>query len=191
MPKDKDLPAPNNDLTPSKINWIINELGRTESKLAVQTKFKQIWGVPLDDLTIDHVIGANNETINELRQAYKNSIDSHKMGDARNRMDEFLEIAKQCKEGIFAGIDKNGEAQYKQDFRTALEAIKACREEQDRERKYELELLRMVLLSGNLPKNRTITNNNPVEASEDIVEGQAPTDVEYTTDTDKYFGEEE
>jgi hypothetical protein len=87
-------------------------------------------------------------------------------------------------EGVFAGIDNQGNAQVKQDFKTALEAIKACRDEQMLEKKYNLELLKILASTGNLNKGPVATENTATEHMEETV------DAEVSTDNDQYFEEE-
>lgn len=188
---DKDLPAPTSIINESQRIWIINELGRTESKLAVQIKFKETWGKSLPDIVIDPIIDSSGAQIQDLRNAYRGTIDSHEWGNARNRMDEFKRLAQKAEEGICKGIDKNGNMIVEEDLRLAADMIKACREEQDRERTYGLNLLGLMIKANKTPQ-KIDSGANP-EGSEHVgEEGTTVTDVEEApTDTDQYFSDED
>lgn len=181
---DKELPAPTNIISESQRIWIINELGRTESKLAVQIKFKETWGKSLPDLIIDPIIDGASTQIQDLRNAYRGTIDSHEWGNARNRMDEFKRLAQKAEEGICKGIDKNGNMIVEEDLRLAADMIKACREEQDRERNYALSILNAMIKANRTPQK--LDSGAKVEGSEQV--SDEPTDAEISTDTDQYFG---
>lgn len=186
MPEDKDLPASINILTPAQKIWIINELGRTENKLSVQLKFKKTFNRMLPDPQIDEIIGGRSSEIEELRKAHRNTVDSHEWGDARSRMEKFKAIAEKAEQGILKGIDKNGNHIIEEDLKLAAEMVKACREEQDRENKNNLELLKLMILMG---KNNGIANTTGAQATQDLPP-EDTTDAELSTDTDQYFPDE-
>lgn len=186
MTENKDLPVPDNSLPPARVNWIVNEFARTNNKLATQMKYRKVWDELLTDTVIDEIMATNKGLIKELHAAYKNSVDSHDWGDAFTRMKEFKDLAELAKSGTVVGLTKHGEPIVREDLRLALDCVKAAREEQDRERKYELELLKILLLTDRLPKAGGVSVNNPVSASEDVIDDA--TDAEISTDTDQYFG---
>lgn len=180
---DKNLPA-SNIITESQKIWIINELGRTESKLAVQIKFKETWGKTLPDLIIDPIIDGASTQIQDLRNAYRSSIDSHDWGSARNRMNKFKELAEKAEQGIMKGLDRNGNTIIEEDLRLAADMVKACREEQDRERKYSLALLDLMIKANKTP--------NQIDSGAYSQEGKVEvSEVEMPTDTDQYFEDDE
>lgn len=181
----KDLPAPpNNSLTDTHRIWIINELGRTESKLAVQIKFQETWGQSLPDILIDPIIDSSGAQIQELRNAYRGSIDSHVWGSARNRMDEFKRLAEKAEQGICKGVDKHGNMIIEEDLRLSADMIKACREEQDRERTHALKVLDLAIKANRIPNK--IDTGGSIEGSEHVIDETIDADV--STDTDQYFG---
>lgn len=178
-----DLPAPTNIVTETQRIWIINELGRTESKLAVQIKFKETWGKALPDVLIDPIIDNAGAQIQELRNAYRGTIDSHPWGSARNRMDEFQRIAQEAEVGQEV-YDAKGNMRYEKDWRLAADMVKACREEQDRERTYALKMLDLMIKANKVPQTM---GPNPSGSEHVSVEA---TDAELSTDTDQYFKDE-
>ncbi len=180
----ENLPAHTNIITDSQRIWIINELGRTESKLAVQLKFKETWGKSLPDPVIDPIIDNSGAQIQELRNAYRGTIDSHQWGSARNRMDEFKRLAEKAEAGVCEGVDRHGNTIVKEDLRLASDMVKACREEQDRERSYGLKLLELMIKANKTPQK--MGSGAQLDGSEQISE--EATDAEISTDTDKYFG---
>lgn len=183
MSKGKDLPAPTNILTDAQRTWIVNELGRTENKLAVQMKFKKTFGRLLPDPPIDELIRSRSEEIEELRKAHRNTIDSHEWGDPRARMEKYKEIALKAEQGILKGIDKNGNHIIEEDLKLAADMVTRCREEQDRENKNNLELLKLYVLMN---KNG-FANTGGMGGAQDLPPEEA-TDAELSTDTDQYFG---
>lgn len=180
----KDLPAPTNSLSQAQEVWIINELGRTENKLSVQLKFKKTFGKMLPDPQIDEILGAKSSEIEELRKAHKNTIDTHEWGDPRTRMEKFKALADKAEKGIFKGIDKSGNEIIEEDLELARKCLINCREEQDRENKNNLELLKLMILMG---KNGGIANISGAQATNGLPSDEV-TDAEETgTDTDQYF----
>jgi len=179
---DKSLPVPNSTLTPAQSTWIVNELGRTENKLSVQMKFKKTFGRLLPDPPIDDLIRSRGEEIEELRKAHRNTIDSHEWGDPRTRMEKYKEIALKAEQGILKGIDKNGNHIIEEDLKLAADMVTRCREEQDRENKNNLELLKLYVLMN---KNG-FANTGGMTGAQNIP-GDETTDAEISTDTDKYF----
>lgn len=188
---DKELPAPINSISESKRIWIINELGRTESKLAVQIKFKETWGQSLPDIVVDPIIESSGAQIQDLRNAYKRSIDSHEWGDARARMEKFKEYAEKAEQGLCKGVDRHGNTIIEEDLRLAADMVKECRNEQDRERKYGLALLDLMIKANKTPQRMDSGANT--EGLEHVGEaGATVTDVEEApTDTDQYFPDED
>lgn len=184
----KDLPAPTNSLSLAQKTWIVNELGRTENKLAVQMKFRKTFDKLLPDPQIDELIGARADEIEELRKAHRNTIDSHEWGDPRKRMEKFKEIADKAEQGIQKGIDKNGNYIVEEDMELVRKCLINCREEQDRENKNNLELLKLYVLMN----RNGIANTGGMGGAQNLPpeEDSSITDAEETpTDTDKYFDE--
>lgn len=189
MSKGKDLPAPTNILTDAQRTWVVNELGRTENKLSVQIKFRKTFGALLPDAPVDELLNTRANEISELRKAHRNTIDSHKWGDARIRMEKYEEIAEKAIQGVLKGIDKNGNHIIEEDLKLALECVKACREEQWNESKQNIEMLKIyAAMSKNGIAN---TGMGGMVGAQDIPnEDDNITDAEETpTDTDKYFDE--
>lgn len=180
----KDLPAPTSILTEAMKIWIVNELGRTENKLAVQMKFRKTFDKLLPDPQIDELIGARASEIEELRKAHRNTIDSHEWGDPRNRMEKFKQIAEKAEQGVLKGIDKNGNHIIEEDMELVRKCLINCREEQDRENKNNLELLKLMILMN---RGNGIANTGGMVGAKDVPPEDS-TDADITTDTDQYFG---
>jgi hypothetical protein len=179
----ENLPANTNIITDSQRIWIINELGRTESKLAVQIKFKETWGKSLPDHLVDPIIVNYGDQIKDIRKAYRATIDSHEWGNARNRMDEFKRLAEKAEQGICKGVDRNGNMIIEEDLRLVADMIKACREEQDRERAYALKWVDLMIKANKTP---TVLDSTTTEDNNTVTDAE-----ETSTDTDQYFPDEE
>lgn len=184
MSEDKKLPEI--ILTPAKTNWIKSELAKTENFLSVQVLFKKIWGAPLTTDQIRTVYDSNREEILELKEALKSSIEKHAWGTPLARMDKFKEIGELAIDGTVVGVDKNGDPIVKPDYKTALECVKACRDEQARKDAYDLDLLK-ILLANNKIEGPVSSGDAPGTVDADVISSNEAPSKPTVTDTSQYF----
>lgn len=164
--------------------WLLTELARTENPLAIQTKYKRIFGSNLSEAILHENSVIHRQDIIELRKAAKIDLESHKLSSAYLRMDKYQEIEQMCYDGFETGtIDILGNPVIKKDPATALKAVIAGRDEQNQVYQNELKLLQ--IMSQYQKLNGTSTGSaDPCSVSE-VVEADQPT-IKIETDSQYY-----
>ena len=133
--------------------WLINELSKSENPLEIIAKYNRVFSETLDNQELKKIAEANASDIKELKELIKCEVTGHKYADPYNRMEALTEIKDACMDGtpIF---NKDGTViGTKTEYASAIQAIKAMREEATAESKYQLDLLKVMLLGGEQNKS--------------------------------------
>lgn len=166
--------------------WLLTELARTENPIAIQTKYRRIFGINLSEAIIHETSVVHRQDIIELRKIAKVDLESHKLASAYTRMDDYEDIKNMCYDGFETGtIDIMGNPVIKKDPATALKAVIAGREEQNQVIQNELKLLQIMGLYQKNSSPSTGTSD-PCGIS-DVTEasGEQPT-LKIETDSQYY-----
>lgn len=166
--------------------WLLTELARTENPIAIQTKYRRIFGMNLSEAIIHETSTIHRQDIIELRKIAKVDLESHKLASAYARMDKYERIEEMCYEGFETGtIDIMGNPVIKKDPATALKAVQAGREEQNQVIQNELKLLQIMGQYNALNKSTSTGSADPCGIA-DVTDAEPPT-KKIETDTAQYF----
>lgn len=165
--------------------WLLTELARTENPLAIQTKYKRIFGANLSDSIIHETSVVHKQDIIELRKAAKIDLESHELAQAYKRMDKYAAIEEMCMEGYETGtFDMLGNNSIKKDPATALKAVIAGRDEQNQVYQNELKLLQ--IMSQYQKLNGPTLTASDMSGTAEVIDAE-PTSKKIETDSAKFF----
>lgn len=177
IPEDNNLPL-------YKTAWLIKEFAKTPNKVEIKNKYKRVFNSDISDTELDLFYENHKGDISQFKGFTKKDIDNHPMSDPFKRLDMFEQIAKDSQDGEPVLNHKGMCVGYKKDFKSAIAAIRECRQEHITVLNYELNLIKALLQSGQMgPTKPLVTEDNPVN---DHIEGSI-TDITPPSDNDEFF----